>query len=141
MVSPSSTPVASGIPVLQPRLGSFLTVCLDCFWVDDLERKIDDELHFDMTIATGERKIQEALEDWYKDKVIEEQVNQRYKCDLCGKMFKSDVFVQNHLQNKHEKECKEVKDKVRPKSKLLELKPAVKLPNRFALSSTVARHV
>ena len=39
--------------------------------------------------------------EYARKKTSEVEINNKYKCDLCSKMFKGPEFVHKHIFNKH----------------------------------------
>jgi len=50
--------------------------------------------------VTGDVAVNKALEDFYSDKIYKEE-EERYRCELCSKMFKAAIFVKKHIETKH----------------------------------------
>lgn len=64
-----------------------------------------------MTIASGEKKCDEFLEIFYNEKIIKDSP-ERFRCDICSKMFKGPIFVKKHIAAKHPEKIEEIKDRV-----------------------------
>lgn len=72
-------------------------------WGRELEKKIDDKILFDVKYtkeSTGESAIDKKIEEFYDEKTFKES-DERYRCEICHKMFKAAKFVQKHLTVKH----------------------------------------
>jgi len=59
---------------------------------------------------TAETYINIQLEEFYSKEVYREEEN-RFGCGLCSKMFRGTLFVQKHIQNKHEAQLDKAKEK------------------------------
>jgi hypothetical protein len=78
--------------------------------VEVLDRKIQDRLNLDLRIASGERKCEEFLEAFYNEKIVKDSA-ERFRCDVCSKMFKGPIFVKKHIAAKHPEKLEEIKEK------------------------------
>lgn len=65
----------------------------------------------DLQIASGEKRIEELSELFYKEKVVKDSP-ERFRCAMCNKMFKGPVFVRKHIVAKHPEELDKIKEKV-----------------------------
>jgi hypothetical protein len=78
--------------------------------VEVLDRKIQDRLNLDLRIASGEKKCEEFLEAFYNEKIVKDSA-ERFRCDVCAKMFKGPIFVKKHIAAKHPEKLEEIKEK------------------------------
>jgi len=72
-------------------------------WTRDFDNKIKlkiTEISQQRKVVTGDMAITKALDDFYKDK-IEQEDEERFRCELCSKMFKASIFVKKHIETKH----------------------------------------
>jgi len=69
-------------------------------------------LTLDLQIATGERKAAEFLEIFYNEKIIKDSP-ERFRCEICSKMFKGPLFVKKHISVKHSEKLEEIREKAR----------------------------
>jgi len=81
-------------------------------WVENFEKKIETILTLDLQVASGERRADELLEIFYTDKIIKDNPD-RFRCELCNKMFKGPVYVKKHISTKHPEKIEEIKEKAR----------------------------
>jgi hypothetical protein len=81
-------------------------------WGENLDKKIQDRLTIDLRVASGERKCEEFLEAFYNEKIVKDST-ERFRCDVCGKMFKGPIFVKKHIAAKHPEKLEEIKEKAR----------------------------
>ena len=56
-------------------------------------------------------KLDTALQKFYEDTIVQKGEG-KYKCGLCGKLFKDTVFVKKHISNKHDQELVAVEGKM-----------------------------
>jgi len=76
-------------------------------WEETLDKTTQDLIDFDLKTATGARAYEDMLKEFFETKILKES-DERYRCELCGKMFKARVFVEKHIQNKHPDNVKEI---------------------------------
>jgi len=81
-------------------------------WAENLEKKINTSLNLDLQLATGERKAAEFLESFYNEKIIKDSP-ERFRCEICSKMFKGPLFVKKHISVKHPEKLEEIREKAR----------------------------
>jgi len=81
-------------------------------WSDDLDKKNNNLLSVDLQIASGVKRTDEMLETFYKDKIIKDSP-ERYRCDVCSKMFKGPIYVKKHISVKHPEKLEEIKEKAK----------------------------
>jgi hypothetical protein len=83
-------------------------------WSEDLDKKIDTLLTLDLSVASGEKRNEELLETFYKDKILKDTSGpERYRCEVCAKMFKGPIYVKKHISVKHQDKLDEIRDKAR----------------------------
>lgn len=80
-------------------------------WEADLTKRTQEIIDMDLQVATGGKAYESALHDFYDTKIIKES-EERYRCELCGKMFKTRLFVEKHMHNKHPETVKDIELKV-----------------------------
>uniref|UniRef100_A0A6B2KZY1 C2H2-type domain-containing protein n=1 Tax=Arcella intermedia TaxID=1963864 RepID=A0A6B2KZY1_9EUKA len=88
----------------------------DASWFNNLDSKIKqiitrEEKNTFRKQATGEIALERGLEEMYRKKIIKEN-EERYRCDLCSKMFKAVKFVRKHIDTKHPDDVNHVKQQV-----------------------------
>lgn len=72
-------------------------------WTRELERKVDEKVSHEVhqsKEATGEAIIEKKLEEFFQEKTFKEN-EERFRCEICNKMFKAAKFVHKHLTVKH----------------------------------------
>jgi hypothetical protein len=79
-------------------------------WGENVDKKIQDRLTIDLRVASGERKCEEYLEAFYNEKIVKDSA-ERFRCDVCSKMFKGPIFVKKHIAAKHPEKLEEIKEK------------------------------
>jgi hypothetical protein len=68
----------------------------------------------DLTVASGEKRNEELLETFYNDKIVKDSSGpERYRCEICSKMFKGPIYVKKHISVKHQDKLEEIRDRAR----------------------------
>jgi hypothetical protein len=68
-------------------------------------------MDIDLQVATGVRAFEDAVRDFYDKKILKEG-EERFRCELCSKMFKSRLFVEKHMSLKHQANMKDIETNV-----------------------------
>lgn len=87
-----------------------------------MDERTHELINIDLRVATGSKAFDDALKDFYETKILKES-EERFRCEICGKMFKSRLFTEKHMHNKHPENIKEIEARVQKgKSYLLTLR-------------------
>lgn len=65
----------------------------------------------DMNVNTAKRSIDEEMKRFFGMKITKED-DAKYRCELCGKMFKAQLFVEKHMYNKHPETLQDIETRV-----------------------------
>ncbi|CAG8532552.1 7031_t:CDS:10 [Acaulospora colombiana] len=74
-------------------------------WIKTLDNKISyktDPQKFENEIEKhGGLNVKAVMETFYSENVIEVEAGRKFKCNICGKLFKGSEFVKKHIDYKH----------------------------------------
>ncbi|CAG8546017.1 4633_t:CDS:10 [Paraglomus occultum] len=83
-------------------------------WIKTLDNKIDLKLHpqeFLEKIGTlGGKKVETEIDNLIRDNTAEMEPGVKFRCKLCGKLFKGQEFVRKHINLKHNDKLEEVRN-------------------------------
>jgi len=60
-------------------------------------------------VYTADSCIKKQTDEFYNNEIFKEEES-RFGCRICNKMFRGSLFVQKHIQNKHENALDKVRE-------------------------------